>query len=418
VACAVACPTQRWTTTTPQDDPTAGHAAGYRVAAVQLPLQPASHLDHRNLDKWVELSFNPFGWRTGEFFNWGLQGFNGGRLQELREQIDAGRPVPLGLFKAGNGGAGPHHQVVAVGYDLGRYTGDLGNFKEDLKIFVYDPNHHGEILTLVPSVADHSYHYAEPQYATESWMTYFVNCKYTVSTPLSLVDNSSPDNNLVSQLVLDIGTGGDDLRGGNDNVNATVTFRNQPPPVVHNLNNGARWIGHYSQSAPITLEHPVPLDEITSVVLSTTFGGGISGETGTSTHSASTPQARSSTKPQATRWCGSPATTRPTSPTSTNSHESLARCGPPGLRWPTPAASVSDWAGTPLHLARSASQSGPAPFPSCSQPSKPSVSTTATSKFRSRWGLVGALAADDEPACFALPTDLQGCSSYRCGRMQ
>lgn len=65
-----------------------------------------------NLDKWAELGFNPFGWRTNEFFNWGLQGFNGGRPQELREQIEAGRPVPLGLFKAGNGGVGPHHQVA------------------------------------------------------------------------------------------------------------------------------------------------------------------------------------------------------------------------------------------------------------------------------------------------------------------
>jgi hypothetical protein len=135
----------------------------------------------QNLDKWIELGFNPFGWRTNEFFNWGLQGFNGGRLQELREQIDAGRPVPLGLFKAGNGGLRPHHQVVAVGYDLGRYTGDLGNFKEDLKILIYDPNHPGQVVTLVPSVADHSYHYLE--YPTETWMTYFVDRKYQVNTP-------------------------------------------------------------------------------------------------------------------------------------------------------------------------------------------------------------------------------------------
>jgi hypothetical protein len=193
----------------------------------------------------------------------GLHGFNSGRLQELREQIDAGRPVPLGLFKAGNGGFGPHHQVVAVGYDLGRYTGDLGEFKEDLKIFIYDSNHPGEIVTLVPSVADHYYHYEK--YPMESWMTYFV-------------DNPAASNDLVTQLILEIRTGGDDLRGGNDNVNATVTFKNQPPLVVHNLNNGARWIGNYTQTVPITLNHPVPLDEITSVVLTTTFGGGIGGD--------------------------------------------------------------------------------------------------------------------------------------------
>ncbi|MFF0164125.1 hypothetical protein ACFYRY_42590 [Streptomyces sp. NPDC005263] len=45
-----------------------------------------------NLDKWLELTTNPFGWRNREFFRWGLQGLGGGRLQELRESIDAGRP--------------------------------------------------------------------------------------------------------------------------------------------------------------------------------------------------------------------------------------------------------------------------------------------------------------------------------------
>lgn len=31
-----------------------------------------------NLDKWAELGFNPFGWRTKEFFNWGLQASTAG----------------------------------------------------------------------------------------------------------------------------------------------------------------------------------------------------------------------------------------------------------------------------------------------------------------------------------------------------
>ena len=53
-----------------------------------------------NVDKWAELIVNPFGTRTTEFFNWGIQGFNGGRLQELKEIIDSGRPAVLGLFKA------------------------------------------------------------------------------------------------------------------------------------------------------------------------------------------------------------------------------------------------------------------------------------------------------------------------------
>ena len=134
-----------------------------------------------NVDKWAELGFNPFGWRTQEFFNWGLQDYGGGRLQELRWLIDAGRPAPLGLFAAGNGGITPHHQVVAIGYDLGRYRGDLGAFREDLKIFIYDPNFPNRIQTLVPSVATTSYHYVD--HPEKSWMTYFVDRKYQVHNP-------------------------------------------------------------------------------------------------------------------------------------------------------------------------------------------------------------------------------------------
>ncbi|GAA1616434.1 hypothetical protein ACFQY4_18310 [Catellatospora bangladeshensis] len=137
-----------------------------------------------NADKWAELLVNPFGWRTQEFFNWGLQDYDGGRLQELRWLVDTGRPAPLGLFAAGNGGVAPHHQVVAIGYDMGRYRGDLGAFKEDLKIFVSDPNYPGERLTLVPSPGTTSYRYLE--HPEKSWMTYFVDRKYQVGNPPSL----------------------------------------------------------------------------------------------------------------------------------------------------------------------------------------------------------------------------------------
>ncbi|WP_328418332.1 hypothetical protein OG542_00785 [Streptomyces violaceus] len=33
----------------------------------------------------------------------------------------------MGLYKQDADILGPHHQVVAIGYELGRYTGDLGN---------------------------------------------------------------------------------------------------------------------------------------------------------------------------------------------------------------------------------------------------------------------------------------------------
>ncbi|MFZ4545182.1 MAG: hypothetical protein ACOYOA_14105, partial [Saprospiraceae bacterium] len=176
-----------------------GHCAGMTYAALDyfkankpIPTQdfkPAKGTDLQKFiyerqikanmddaDKWGELVLNPFGWRTEEFFNWGLQGSNGGRIQELRASIDAGNPVPIGLFKAGNGGVGPHHEVLAIGYDMGRYKGDLGSFKEDVKIYVYDSNFPNSTMTLVAKPGSLSFAYVEDPGC--NWLTYFVSKKY------------------------------------------------------------------------------------------------------------------------------------------------------------------------------------------------------------------------------------------------
>ena len=134
-----------------------------------------------NVDKWGELSINPFGSRTNEFFNWGLQGFNGGRVQELRAEIDAGRPVPLGLYKGGNGGFVTHHQVLAIGYDMGRYRGDLGQYQEDLRIYVYDSNFPRQTKVLRPNLGNKTYYYESDPSC--SWLTYFVDKKYRLASP-------------------------------------------------------------------------------------------------------------------------------------------------------------------------------------------------------------------------------------------
>jgi hypothetical protein len=229
-----------------------------------------------NVDKWGELFFNPFGWRTNEFFNWGLQGFNGGRLQELRTQIDAGRPAPLGLFKAGNGGTGPHHQVLALGYALGRYQGDLGQLSEDLRIFIYDPNHPGLVMTLAPSVGNHAYYYVENP--AETWMTYFVDRKYRPTQPPLIASPPPSSEGMVNEILLELRTGGDDLRGGNDNVHATINFRDGSSETAPNINGLARWINNYTQTVPIALRRAVPVADLKSVVLTTTFGGGPFGD--------------------------------------------------------------------------------------------------------------------------------------------
>ena len=85
-----------------------------------------------NVDRWVELGANAGGVRNGEFFRWGLEGKPGGRIAELRSFLDRGAPVPLGL--QGATGKSDNHQVMAIGYDLGAYRGDLGAHQEDFRI--------------------------------------------------------------------------------------------------------------------------------------------------------------------------------------------------------------------------------------------------------------------------------------------
>ncbi|GAA0409424.1 hypothetical protein Acor_36550 [Acrocarpospora corrugata] len=229
------------------------------------------------LDKWTELTVNPFGWRTAEFFNWGLQGFTGGRLQELRESIDAGRPVPLGLFKPTGNLLGPHHQAIAIGYDLGGYAGDFGPRQTDLKIYVLDPNFPGKISTLVPNPATLTYSYLE--HPEKVWRTYFVDTRYRPRNPPAFPNPpAAPAPTTVNELILDLATGADDLRGGTDNVNATIHIGGQPPVSVPNLNRGARWIGWHTQTVRIPLPRPALATQLSGLVLSTTFGGGLGGD--------------------------------------------------------------------------------------------------------------------------------------------
>jgi hypothetical protein len=133
-----------------------------------------------NGDKWSELIGTNFhGGRDQEFFNWGLQA-GSGRLGELMSAIDRGRPVPLGLQTTGRGPFS--HQVVAIGYKLGRYQGDLGAYQTDVEIYIYDPNFPNKRLTLVPDPVRRCYRIKEkPQYY---WRTYFVDRRYRAQRPV------------------------------------------------------------------------------------------------------------------------------------------------------------------------------------------------------------------------------------------
>jgi uncharacterized protein YjbI with pentapeptide repeats len=128
------------------------------------------------IDKWVELTTNPFGVRNSEFFHWGLQETASGSLGQLIQEIDAGRPAVLGLFHI-SGDPGNHHQVVAVGYE--RTSGE-----SPVNIFVYDPNHPEQEKILQAHPAELQYYY--PDFLPdERWLTYFVDLSYRMRTPPS-----------------------------------------------------------------------------------------------------------------------------------------------------------------------------------------------------------------------------------------
>ncbi len=233
-----------------------------------------------NVDKWTEIGFNPLGARNSEFFKWGLQGYEGGRLEELRSKIDRGQPVPLGMQNYDGDGPG-NHQVVAIGYDMGRYRGDLNEHKEDLKIFVYDPNHPGATRTLRADLKKEGWYYEEDP--RKIWRTYFVDMKYKPKTPPKTVVDSrnklpAGPKGSTRELLVTIKTGGDDLRGGDDNLNIVVNVKGKPRQRFANVNKGRRWIDNYEQTITLPLLAPVPPEDIESIVLQTTFGGGIGGD--------------------------------------------------------------------------------------------------------------------------------------------
>ena len=228
--------------------------------------------DH--MDKWLELHNNPFGARNSEFFNWGLQGFGGGRLQELKAKIDAGEPVPLGL-KSMSANPGEDHVVLAIGYDMGRYKGDLGANKEDLKIFIYDPNHGNEKITLVPRVNEQAW--CEVEYVRKSdgkpfcWRSYFVQQNYRMTNPPNIPARQN-------ELIMHVTTGGDDLRGGGDNLNVKIMRRSGPPITATNVNLSKRWIDYSENIIGVTLPPGLNRGDITSVELGTAFRGGFDGD--------------------------------------------------------------------------------------------------------------------------------------------
>src|SRR5262245_13925318 len=79
-------------------------------------------------------------------------------------------------------------------------------------------------------------------------------------------------------LIVDFITGGDDLGGGNDNVNLIVLLRGGPPIRFNNVNEGKRWGNNSTHTVSRDLPANLKFEDLIGVRLETTFGGGVGGD--------------------------------------------------------------------------------------------------------------------------------------------
>ena len=99
------------------------------------------------------------------------------------------------------------------------------------------------------------------------------------STTTRQTGNANPPRKPIDKLRFWIRTGDDDLRGGNDNLNIVVHYKNGRKQTVKNVNKGTRWKDNSDTSLDVVLNTPVyAVSDISQVVLQTTFSGGMGGD--------------------------------------------------------------------------------------------------------------------------------------------
>mgnify|MGYP001024518243 FL=1 len=217
-----------------------------------------------NLTRWVEMSVNPFGSRNDEFFNWGFEG----RLDELKRRIQRGEPVPLAMRSCDEGCMGDHY-VLAVGYDFGTWKRETDPANRDqVKIFLYDPNHPGQTVTLKADLQRKQYYLAES--TGSRWRAWFI-ADYARRTPPAITRPTR-------EVVVRMDTGNDDLRGGNDNVHIVLLGHDGREQRYENVNYRKRWVNHSTEEVSLALPDDFHVDNLRGLRVETTFGGGIGGD--------------------------------------------------------------------------------------------------------------------------------------------
>lgn len=262
----------------------------YFLAGVEIPKQnykPAhssplhAYLSQRqqtslleNLLKWGAYHVNPFGTKNLEIFNWGLRE----QLAVLRTYIDRGVPVPLGLKWTGGDIAGKDHQVLAIGYDMGNYKGDVGANIEDLKIFLYEPNYPGQLITMVPKPNELEFYYVE--HPDVRYRSYFVDDKYRamsppdIPTPVEFQDQVK--DGFVHALNFEFQTGSVGL-SRSLHVDLKIRFADGTEQYYPNISQNGEWLRNYTETVEVALTTPKQMKEIRVIEINTSSGhtGGI-----------------------------------------------------------------------------------------------------------------------------------------------
>lgn len=221
-----------------------------------------------NLDRFEDmvLGSGPGADKRGYF----ERGIKDETLRALRASIDAGTPVTLALQDADDALG---HSVLAIGYDMGRYRGDLGEHQDELKIYVYDPNHKNMTRILSPDPATQTYVYRDTLVADPhaKWLTYFIDTRYkNITAPTIPKPDLGGNDGLVHELRLTIKTGGDELVGGNDEIQFTVHIDGRQPQIFENINNRMRWLSNYEQTISLPLDTPAKASDIRGFEISKT----------------------------------------------------------------------------------------------------------------------------------------------------
>jgi hypothetical protein len=102
--------------------------------------------------------------------------------------------------------------------------------------------------------------------------------RFTQNETFLSIPIMSSEPGKASELELAIVTGGDDLRGDNDNLNIIIHYRGSRTQSANDINGGKPWKDFTSHVVTITLDHATDPADIIEVDLQTTFTGGIGGD--------------------------------------------------------------------------------------------------------------------------------------------